>query len=318
VPTRTVGETAPISGSLPSFHVPLTASSGAPGDDHSIYWAVMLRYAFQLALVGIFESVLTLQACDVITETTPSTFSVTQEIFAQGVANTVCGFFGALGGCAMIGQSSVNAMNGARGRLSSFFAGAAVGVYIVLLSALISRIPVGTLAGVLFVVVIHTIQWNTLKVVRTASRVDGAVLVLVTLLAVLVDVATAVLIGLAVCALARVWSEGRALYARVVDISATHRRYEVVGPLFFATARSFTELFDPPHDVALVDVDMAQCELVDYSAVVRVIALASAHTSANKRWRLCNLSARSTLVLNPHMADFRAAGGEVLEEEIDR
>ena len=127
---------------------------------------VTIRYAVSLCFVGLIESVMTLQACDEITETLPSSFRSNQECVAQGLANLLCGVFGAMGGDAMIGQSTINIMNGARGRLSGMTAGVFMMLFIVLLSPVIELVPIGTLTGVLFMVVINTFNWTTFTTLR--------------------------------------------------------------------------------------------------------------------------------------------------------
>ena len=113
---------------------------------------------------------MTLQACDEITETLPSSFRSNQECVAQGLANLLCGVFGAMGGDAMIGQSTINIMNGARGRLSGATAGVMMLIFIVALSRTIELVPIGTLTGVLFMVVLNTFNWCEKRESRSVNR----------------------------------------------------------------------------------------------------------------------------------------------------
>lgn len=142
VDTRTVKETAKMSGSLPEFDWPQI-----PTDSETI--STVMTYAITLAAIGGVESVLTLQACNEITDTVPLPRDANQELFAQGLANLVCGLFQAMGGDAMIGQSTINIMNGARYRVSSTMSGVFMLLFVVALSPFIELLPVATLTGVL-------------------------------------------------------------------------------------------------------------------------------------------------------------------------
>lgn len=103
--TRTVKETAKISGDFPTIHLPDLPSNAD--------WGVIIQYAVVLCFVGLIESVMTLEAVDILTKRTPTQFKANQECIAQGFANFVCGFCNAMGGDAMIGQSTINIKNGA-------------------------------------------------------------------------------------------------------------------------------------------------------------------------------------------------------------
>lgn len=142
VETRTVKETAKMSGSLPEFDWP-----NVPTDSETM--STIVSFAITLAAIGGVESVLTLQACNEITDTVPLPRDANQELFAQGLANLVCGLFRAMGGDAMIGQSTINIMNGARYRVSSTMSGVFMLLFVVALSPFIELLPVATLTGVL-------------------------------------------------------------------------------------------------------------------------------------------------------------------------
>jgi SulP family sulfate permease len=75
--------------------------------------SIIFPYSVILAAIGLIESLLTLRLVDEITE---SRGRGNKECIGQGVANTVTGFFGGMGGCAMIGQSMINVNSGGRGR----------------------------------------------------------------------------------------------------------------------------------------------------------------------------------------------------------
>ncbi|HGX93594.1 MAG TPA: SulP family inorganic anion transporter, partial [Candidatus Tenderia sp.] len=105
---RTVGDMASIAGGLPEFHIPSVPLTW------ETLW-IILPYSVILAAIGLIESLLTMTLIDEITETRGQG---NRECMGQGTANVVTGFFGGMGGCAMIGQSMINVNSGGRGRLS--------------------------------------------------------------------------------------------------------------------------------------------------------------------------------------------------------
>ena len=148
--TRVVGDVASIKGGFPSFHIPAVP----------LNWETLTTifpYAVILATIGLIESLLTLRLIDEITETRGRG---NKECIAQGVANSVTGVFGGMGGCAMIGQSMINVNSGGRGRLSGIAAALFLLVFILVASPLIEQIPLAALIGVMFIVVIGTFEWE--------------------------------------------------------------------------------------------------------------------------------------------------------------
>jgi len=133
--TRVVGDVASIKGGLPSFHIPMV-----PLNVETM--TIIFPYAIILAAIGLIESLLTLRLVDEITE---SRGRGNRECIGQGVANTVTGFFGGMGGCAMIGQSMINVNSGGRGRLSGITAALSLLLFILVASPLIEQIPLAAL-----------------------------------------------------------------------------------------------------------------------------------------------------------------------------
>ena len=151
--TRTVGDIAPIGGVFPPFHFP-----DVPLNFETL--SIVFPYAVVMALVGLIESLLTLNLIDDLTETTGQP---NRECIGQGVANTVTGLFGGMGGCAMVGQSLINIKSGGRGRLSGIVASLVLLFFILYLSKYIEMIPVAVLIGVMMMVVIGTFEWGSLR-----------------------------------------------------------------------------------------------------------------------------------------------------------
>ncbi len=275
-----VGDLASIEGGLPQFHipaVPLTLET----------LKIILPYSLILAAIGLIESLLTL---NLVGEITGRKGGASQECVAQGVANTVTGVFGGMGGCAMIGQSMINVKSGGRTRIAGIAAAVFLLLFIVVASPAIEQIPLAALVGVMFMVVIGTFAWNSFNILRKVPLTDAFVIVLVTVVTVLTDLATAVVVGVIVSALAYAWNNAKRIYAKTYQTPEGAKVYQVQGPLFFGSASGFAELFDPENDPGTVIIDFADSRVVDQSALTAIEAVAEKYQNAGKTIQLRHLS----------------------------
>lgn len=276
----TVGDLASVKGSLPPFHIPQVP----------INWEtleIILPYAFILSAIGLIESLLTL---NLVGELTKKRGGASQECVAQGAANLVTGFFGGMGGCAMIGQSMINVKSGGRTRLSGIAAALFLLSFILFASAWIEQIPLAALVGVMFMVVIGTFAWQSFRIMRRIPRFDAFVIILVTGVTVYHDLAFAVMIGVIVSALAYAWNNARRIEANIEDTQEGVRIYHINGPLFFGSTDGFSELFDPENDPDIVIVDFIQSRVVDQSALQAIEDTAQKYTDEGKSLQLRHLS----------------------------
>ena len=295
-----VGDLASIEGGLPMFHIP-----AVPLNFETL--EIILPYALILAAIGLIESLLTL---NLVGEITGERGGASQECIAQGAANTVTGFFGGMGGCAMIGQSMINVKSGGRTRLSGLSAALFLLLFIVVAAPLIEQIPLAALVGVMFMVVIGTFAWNSFKIMRKVPRTDAMVIVLVTGVTVLYDLAIAVVVGVIVSALAYAWNNATRIRARTYETPEGARVYQIEGPLFFGSTEAFGEIFDVDGDPSRVVVDFAESRVVDQSALTAIEKLASRYEAAGKTLRLRHLSKDCHRLL-------RKAGQLVVAEDDD-
>ena len=278
--TKVVGDIASISGGLPSFHVPVV-----PFNLETLF--IILPYAIILAAIGLIESLLTLRLIDEITETRGRG---NRECIGQGVANTFTGFFGGMGGCAMIGQSMININSGGRGRLSGISAAVYLLLFILVGSTLIEQIPLAALIGVMFIVVIGTFEWSSFRIVGKVPRSDALILVTVSAVTVATDLAFAVIIGVIISTLVFAWEHAKFIR---IDAREDHKGstvYAVTGPLFFGSATSFLERFDPKNDNDDVIIDFARSRVADHSALEAIDTLAERYLNAGKKLHLVHLS----------------------------
>ena len=296
-----VGDLASISGGLPSLHIPFGEGLGLYGTALAPFtfetlW-IILPYAVILAAIGLIESLLTL---NLVGDMTNSRGGASQECIAQGVANTVTGFFGGMGGCAMIGQSMINVKSGGRTRVAGIAAAVFLLLFILVGSSVIELIPLAALVGVMFMVVIGTFAWNSLTILRKVPLTDAFVILLVTVVTVYKDLAMAVVVGVIVSALAYAWNNARRIHAttRESKREAGAKVYEIHGPLFFGSSDGFAELFDVENDPDVVIVDFADSRVVDQSALQAIEAIAGKYEDAGKRIQLRHLSRDCHRLLN--------------------
>ena len=277
-----VGDLASIQGGLPSFHVPVVPLTLET-------FEIILPYAIILAAIGLIESLLTL---NLVGEITGRRGGASQECMAQGVANTLTGFFGGMGGCAMIGQSMINVKSGGRTRIAGIAAAMFLLVFILFAAPLIEQIPLAALVGVMFMVVIGTFAWNSLTILRKVPLSDAAVIILVTVVTVQFDLAIAVVVGVIVSALTYAWNNATRIHAITRDSITEEgaKVYEIQGPLFFGSADGFSEVFDVTNDPEVVIVDFAASRVVDQSALQAIEAVAGKYEAAGKRIKLRHLS----------------------------
>ncbi|MBL4804181.1 MAG: SulP family inorganic anion transporter [Alphaproteobacteria bacterium] len=287
--TRTVGDLASVAGGLPEFHIPMV-----PLTLETLM--IVLPVAFTLAAIGLIESLLTLTLIDEITQTRGRT---SQECVGQGLANLTCGFFGAMGGCAMIGQSMINMESGGRGRLSGITAALALLGFILFTSQWIEMIPLAALTGLMMMVVIATFAWASLRLINKIPKEDLFVIALVTGLTVAYDLALAVIVGVIVSALVYAWKSAHHIWvveARAED--SGNKVYQLYGPLFFGSIAKFRDLFKPSEeDEDEIVIDFQNARVWDHSALEAIDALALKYKEAGKTLHLVHLSPDCQLLL---------------------
>ncbi len=260
---------------------------------------LVLPYAVIIAMVGIIESLLTLSVLDELSNTRGS---ANKECIAQGTGNICCGFFGGMAGCAMIGQSIINYTSGGIGRLSSFTAALGLIVLVVSLSDVLNAIPVAVLVGIMFMVSIGTFEWSSFSRLNKMPRTDAFVMVAVTIITVFEDLATAVIAGVIISALAFAWKHARIWTKTHVEADGT-KVYELDGPLFFGSASTFANNFDIDQDPPKVVIDFKNARVMDSSGVEAVDAITKKYEDAGKNLLLRHLSADCKAILKlagPH------------------
>ena len=279
--TLVVMDMASIGGSLPnivSFDIPI-------GWETFLFIAPV---AVILAAVGLIESLMTLTLIDELTETRGNS---TRECVGQGVANVVTGFFGGMGGCAMIGQSIINIRSGGRGRLSGISAGLFLLAFILFASKLIEEIPLAALTGVMFMVVLGTFEWSSIRILRKIPKTDAFVIIMVSTITVVThNLALAVISGVIVSALGFAWKSAQHIHRDAEIRKDGTKVYFLHGPLFFGSVTDFNLGFTPSEDPDSVGVDMKESRVWDHSGLEAIHKLGSRYHSVGKTVKLQHIS----------------------------
>lgn len=288
VDTQKVMDIAHISGSLPSFHIP-----SLPFTLETLQ--IILPFSLVMAGVGLVESLLTLSIVDEITNTKGNS---NKESIAQGIANITNGFFGGMGGCAMIAQTLVNLDAGARSRLAAIIGSLTILVIILVGAPIIEQIPLAALVGVMMIVAITTFKWVSFQLVTRMPKADIFVLFLVTIIIVVThNLALAVLIGVIVSALVFAWDNAIRIRARKSFDPHGNKVYAIYGPLFFGSTTSFIEKFTPLTDTPVIYLDFKESRIVDMSAIETLKKLIDKYQEQNKQILLINVNAESKRLL---------------------
>ena len=278
--TMTADPNATLAGGLPVFALPMV-----PFNFETL--RIILPYSIILAAVGLIESLLTLTLVDELTETRGRG---NKECVAQGASNMVCGVFGGMGGCAMIGQSMININSGGRGRTSGITAALVLLAFVLVASPLIEMVPLAALVGVMFMVVLGTFEWSSLRVLNKVPVTDALVIVLVSAVTVKYDLAIAVFVGVIVSALVFAWKHAKVVHAIPHTDENGARIYSLRGPLFFGSCTSFLDLFNPAEDPKDVIIDFQHARVSDHSAIEAIDTLAERYLALDKELHLRHLS----------------------------
>jgi SulP family sulfate permease len=247
----------------------------------------ILPFAFLAASVGLIETLMTMNLVDELTETRGKG---NRECVAQGAGNIVSGLFGGTGGCGMIGQTVININNGGRGRLSGIIMAVTLLSFILFADKLIEQVPIAALVGVMFMMVIETFAWSSFRILKKIPKSDAAVLVIVSAVTVVYDLAIAVFVGVIISALVFAWENAKKIRARKRIKDDGTKVYEIFGPLFFGSIQAFNDKFDVKNDPDKVEIDFLESRISDHSALEALFNLIEKYEKAGTQVKLKHLS----------------------------
>jgi sulfate permease, SulP family len=251
---KVLGDMGDITTELPKFllpNIPINLDT----------FMTILPYSLSVSIVGIVESLLTAQLVDDLTDTSSNK---NRECLGQGLGNIGVGLFGGIAGCGMIGQSILNHRYGGRGRLSTFTAGAAMLITIILLNKIVVRVPVVSFGAVMVVVAISTFNWGSIKKLSKTPKSDTLVMISTVLVVLFThNLAYGVIVGIILSAISF------AVKMSEIDIhkESGGKLYVVKGELFFASTTKFINSFDYTSGISSIDIDLSSVKLRDESAV---------------------------------------------------
>jgi len=259
---RTVGDMGQMPSTLPVFHIP-----GVPLTWQTL--AIIAPISATLAFVGLLESLLTANLLDDITDT-PS--DKDRETRGQGIANMAASLFGGMAGCAMIGQSLINVTSGARGRLSTLWAGVFLLFLILVLQDWVARIPMAALVAVMIMVSVGTFDWGSVLRLRSTPIQSSIVMIATTATVVAThDLSKGVVLGVILSAVFFMRKVGKTIAVEAVPSAEPGvLRYRVRGQLFFASADVFAAAFEHHGHPERVEIDMTDTHLWDLTGVAAV------------------------------------------------
>lgn len=295
-----------ITGTLPTFQAQIFGLF----DTMSGHWGTIISTAFLLAAVGLIESLMTLNLVDEIVN---GRGSGNRECVAQGGANILNGLFGGMGGCAMIGQSIINVNSGGRGRLSGIVAAIALLSFILFGAPLIEQIPIAALVGVMFMVVIGTFAWSSLRILHKIPLSDAFVLIAVSAITVWKDLAIAVLAGVVISAVVFAWKNATMIRAKKRKKADGTIVYEIWGPVFFGSVQDFISRFDPEEDPDSIEVDFIESRVSDHSGIEALRTVANKYLDIGKKIKFIHLSPECKTLLLKANEKFE----QVIETSID-
>ena len=269
-------------------------------------FTIIIGLALTLAAVGLIESLMTLTLIDELTETRGRG---NKECKAQGLANIISGLFGSMGGCAMIGQSMININSGGRGRLSGISAAVFLLCFIVFppLWKFIEMIPVAVLIGVMFIVVVATFEWTSLRLWNKIPRSDFIVIIVVSAVTVMHDLAIAVASGVVISALVFAWKTSQRIRADIKEDGET-KIYTLDGPLFFGAISNFKQLFTPPADPDNVIIEFQNTRVYDHSALEAIKNIGEKYRELGKVLKIKHLSVECQNILK--------RAGSLIDEDV--
>ncbi|MGL5100426.1 MAG: SulP family inorganic anion transporter, partial [Fusobacteriaceae bacterium] len=196
-----------------------------------------------------------------------------------------------------IGQSMINITSGGRGRISGVAMALSILTFVLLGSKVIEIIPLAALVGVMFIVVIETFAWDSLKLLKRIPKKDSSVIVIVALVTVFVDLAAAVVLGIILSALIFAWEKGKRICVHTKEENGI-KYYILDGPLFFASVSCFKELFDVKNDPKEIVIDFKNSSVRDHSAIEALNSLTEKYRQSDKILHLRHLSSDCRILLN--------------------
>jgi len=278
---------------------------------------IIFPFAATMATVGLIESLLTLQLVDGLVDG-GKRGSTSKECRGQGLGNIFSGLIGGMGGCALIGQSLINVEAGGTGRLAGITMSATLGLGLLAFAPLLGQIPLAALVGIMLLVCQQTFAWSSLRLFGKIPKLDALIVVLVSYITVVEDLAIAVVSGTILSALSFAWKQSTQVYSTQDVNDRGWRVFKMSGPIFFGSAQKFEEQFDVKNiEETEIVIDFGGSRVYDHSALESINKLADRFGENGKRVRLRRLSPDCQILLSNMHANGNPPSYEIIESNKD-
>ncbi len=245
-------------------------------------WQKVVPAGFTISMLGAIETLLASVVADNATNTRHNS---NKELIGQGIANFTAPFFGGVAGTGAIVRTMVNIKAGAKTRLSGIIHGVVLIVVMLFLGGLAAHIPLAALAGVLMMTAIGMFETEPMRLLPRSPLPDAVVMVTTIAITVMVDLITAVEVGMVMAAFLFVhrMSELGMVSGTAMDGSsrlkldeATQKEldrhkiiiYDIEGALFFGAARSFVDNLERNFEVNVVILDIENVPVIDTTGAI--------------------------------------------------
>ena len=289
IQTPNVGDLAHLDDNFPAFQVPnvlLLGNSLIP----------ITLYALFVAWVGAIESLVTI---DLLNQITSSNGNSNREMIAQGLGNSVAGFFSGMGGCVMLGQSLVNFSSGGRQRLSGIVTSFMLLFFMTSGGLLLTKIPTGVLVGLMVTVALQTFNWESLRTIHKKTASEKIIVILVMIVTVLThNIAIAVMLGIVVSCIVFAWESSLKFEVIKLTLDQNNVTYRILGPLFFGSISRFQAQFNTDGDPKHIVLDFSQSWISDTSGAEVALSVMTSYREAGKEIYVSNLDAKSAKLLD--------------------
>jgi len=277
--TKKVGDLANISSTFPSFSIPKIYINTQA-------LLTVLPYALLIAFISSLESLLTLS---VLEEMQEKQGNANQECIALGAGNITCGFFGATAGGSMLGQSVLNHSNNASGRLTTLLVPLLIMLFILYFSGYIAIIPVAVLIGILATIPMYLFQWQNRCQIKKFTNLEKFIIVLVTVITIFANLEMAFALSLLIVFVVYIFKLFN--IKSKVYMNEKEKVYELYGPLYTYSTRSFLEIFDIDNDPKTIIIDFKHTRVIDKAAIKAIDDLVEQYKQKDKTLRIKYLSA---------------------------
>lgn len=243
---NTIGNLYTISNALPSLRFPSLSLNIIQN---------ALPNALTIAVLAAIESLL---SCVVADGMINGKHRSDMELVAQGAGNIASALFGGIPATGAIARTAANIKNGGKTPIAGMVHSITLVIVLVVLMPYAGRIPMPTIAAILFIVAYNMCQWRTfVNLVKTAPKSDVIVLVTSFVLTVIFDLVVAIEVGMVLACLLfikRMSEETKVNGWTYVDedtpdvdehlqkLPLQIRVYEISGPLFFGAASVIEEI----------------------------------------------------------------------------